>query len=90
MFISRPPPRYKVNLVDNNVENMDFDGLPRWHHTGSFAARLIRNDRVTAPDHFQDVRLVRLDITGSEIRYVKLNFWPMSLHFHLLGFNILD
>lgn len=32
-----------------------------------FLAPLIANDRVTAPDHFQDVRLVRLDISNSSI-----------------------
>ncbi|GFO45694.1 NADPH-dependent diflavin oxidoreductase 1, partial [Plakobranchus ocellatus] len=34
-----------------------------------FHARLISNRRVTHPDHFQDVRLIKLDITDSGINY---------------------
>ncbi|KAK3755557.1 hypothetical protein RRG08_012779 [Elysia crispata] len=34
-----------------------------------FHARLISNLRVTHPEHFQDVRLIKLDITGSAISY---------------------
>ena len=33
-----------------------------------FMARLLSNSRVTAEDHWQDVRLIRLDITGSGIK----------------------
>ena len=66
----RPAARYRVDFEKDNVGAMKFDGLPRWHHPTPFAARLISNNRVTAPDHFQDVRLVRLDITGSDIRCV--------------------
>lgn len=32
-----------------------------------FIARLVSNVRLTADDHFQDVRLLSLDITGSHI-----------------------
>lgn len=34
-----------------------------------FAAKLIDNKRVTAHDHFQDVRLITFDISNSTIRY---------------------
>ena len=34
-----------------------------------FHARLISNSRVTAADHWQDVRLVQFDIKGSGMRY---------------------
>ncbi len=34
-----------------------------------FHARLISNNRVTAADHWQDVRLVQFDIKGSGMRY---------------------
>ena len=39
-----------------------------------FYARLISNSRVTAADHWQDVRLVQFDIKGSGMRYILLQF----------------
>lgn len=39
-----------------------------------FNARLISNSRVTAADHWQDVRLVQFDIKGSGMRYLLLQF----------------
>ncbi|CAG5115516.1 unnamed protein product [Candidula unifasciata] len=35
-----------------------------------FPAHLLSNERLTAADHFQDVRLIKFDITGSNIRYL--------------------
>ncbi|KAH9512454.1 NADPH-dependent diflavin oxidoreductase 1 [Bulinus truncatus] len=35
-----------------------------------FHARVIQNKRVTAFDHFQDVRLIKLDINGSNLQYI--------------------
>lgn len=37
-----------------------------------FCSRLISNNRVTAVDHWQDVRLVQFDIKGSGMRYSTL------------------
>ncbi|XP_048369084.1 NADPH-dependent diflavin oxidoreductase 1 isoform X3 [Sphaerodactylus townsendi] len=34
-----------------------------------FAARMVSNQRVTAESHFQDVRLIEFDITGSGMEY---------------------
>lgn len=65
----RPPSRYRVEFTEDNTGAWSPDGLPTWHYQKPFPARLISNDRVTAPDHWQDVRLVRLDITGSDISY---------------------
>ena len=42
--------------------------LPSWFPVKPFPARLISNNRVTAENHFQDTRLIRLDINGSNIR----------------------
>lgn len=33
-----------------------------------FLAPMVTNQRVTGPSHFQDVRLIEFDITGSGIR----------------------
>ncbi|BFZ20446.1 hypothetical protein BsWGS_23485 [Bradybaena similaris] len=35
-----------------------------------YHARLVSNKRITAADHFQDVRLIKFDISGSNIRYL--------------------
>ncbi|XP_060075964.1 NADPH-dependent diflavin oxidoreductase 1-like [Ylistrum balloti] len=70
----RPPPRYKVIYSDDSSKVKDLSGFRLGSHGNSdysqsnpFYARLISNDRVTSEDHFQDVRLVRLDIQGSNI-----------------------
>ena len=34
-----------------------------------FSAKLVGNERVTADNHFQDVRLITLDVSQSGIRY---------------------
>lgn len=36
-----------------------------------FMAKMIENTRITAATHFQDVRHIAFDISGSNIRYVK-------------------
>ncbi|KAK2553223.1 NADPH-dependent diflavin oxidoreductase 1 [Acropora cervicornis] len=71
----RPPSRYKVIFVDSscsgngvfcssNEENHDKPNpAPCKRHP--FYAKLISNHRMTAADHWQDVRLVQLDIKGS-------------------------
>lgn len=33
-----------------------------------FLAPMVTNERVTGPSHFQDVRLIEFDITGSGLR----------------------
>ncbi|XP_053380905.1 NADPH-dependent diflavin oxidoreductase 1-like isoform X2 [Mercenaria mercenaria] len=79
----RPRPRFKVIFVDGNDRTSPNGSIttngniksgldtrvPTWFPAQPFPAKLISNDRVTAPDHFQDTRLVRLDITGSNISY---------------------
>ncbi|XP_067017223.1 NADPH-dependent diflavin oxidoreductase 1-like [Acropora muricata] len=71
----RPPSRYKMKFVDSNcsanglfgssnVETHDKPNpTPCKRHP--FYAKLISNHRMTAADHWQDVRLVQLDIKGS-------------------------
>ncbi|XP_071485493.1 NADPH-dependent diflavin oxidoreductase 1-like [Diadema antillarum] len=72
-----PPGRYTVHFLKG--EENGVDSSP--HHTVKqqsgrapsnlcpFHARMVEIKRVTATDHFQDVRLVKLDITDSNIRY---------------------
>ncbi|XP_061164721.1 NADPH-dependent diflavin oxidoreductase 1-like [Saccostrea echinata] len=70
----KPPPRYSVSFghdvedlraVSPNLSN----GISQYDRNHPFHASLISNERITASDHWQDVRLIRLDIQGSGIKY---------------------
>ncbi|XP_038063679.1 NADPH-dependent diflavin oxidoreductase 1-like isoform X2 [Patiria miniata] len=74
-----PPSRYDVQFLDadNSIPvastNAGINGLADSQIPSQicpFQARLISNERLTSSDHFQDVRLVKLDIRGSNISYV--------------------
>ncbi|KAK6196081.1 hypothetical protein SNE40_001376 [Patella caerulea] len=70
-----PPPRYKVTFLKENGYSNNL--LPASHpnlnsspsHENPFYADILSNDRLTAGDHFQDVRHIRLNIKDSKIRY---------------------
>ena len=81
LFPCRPSSRYRIEFVEDKERERNLDGLPTWHHPAPFPARLISNDRVTAADHFQDVRLIRLDITGSDIRFVEMLITVFTLKY---------
>ena len=49
-----------------------------------FHARLISNSRLTAADHWQDVRLVQFDIKGSGTRY-KLSYTVQFMEILIVG-----
>ena len=70
-----PPSRYKVEFVttaptDSMNGRAEQNSNSTYSQENPFPARLIDNQRVTAADHWQDVRLIRLDITGSGITCV--------------------
>lgn len=68
-----PPSKYKVVFMDKAtirtepVSPMIKESIPG--PLCPFHAKLLSNQRVTTTDHFQDVRLLKFDITGSEISY---------------------
>jgi len=73
-----PPPKYKVVFIEKNssqsseLSNETPANKTSPHEPGPlcpFHARLISNRRLTASDHFQDTRLIKLDISGSGINY---------------------
>ncbi|XP_071820437.1 NADPH-dependent diflavin oxidoreductase 1-like isoform X2 [Apostichopus japonicus] len=71
-----PSSRYKACLLPTNdsVVPNGTSGQQNGGHTasssdGPFYASIISNERVTAPDHFQDVRLIKFDIKASNIKY---------------------
>ncbi|XP_076867747.1 NADPH-dependent diflavin oxidoreductase 1 [Brachyhypopomus gauderio] len=69
------PPRYVFHFVDDITEKLVEQPLPPDSHAPPssahpFPARVLSNQRVTDPSHFQDVRLIEFDITGSNIQYV--------------------
>ncbi|KAM5145411.1 NADPH-dependent diflavin oxidoreductase 1 [Mantella aurantiaca] len=70
----RLPPKFILRFVDQEVakeddivEKADACVTPTELHP--FQAVLVSNQRVTAADHFQDVRLIEFDITGSGIQF---------------------
>ncbi|XP_078604811.1 NADPH-dependent diflavin oxidoreductase 1-like isoform X1 [Branchiostoma floridae x Branchiostoma japonicum] len=70
-----PPPRYKVKFVDGDQDSINGLHVPTDSNiTGPsqnnpFYARLVSNDRITADDHWQDVRLIKLDVSGSGLSH---------------------
>ncbi|XP_030853099.1 NADPH-dependent diflavin oxidoreductase 1, partial [Strongylocentrotus purpuratus] len=74
-----PPARYNVRFIES-MENgfmKDIADTPIVEPRSSvapnnlcpFHAKMVANERLTAPDHFQDVRLVKLDVQESNIKY---------------------
>ena len=70
----RPPPKYGVQFVDaiNTAQTDTIIQANSYNEQRPFMAKLISNERLTSEDHWQDVRLIRLDIEGSGIRYAYL------------------
>ncbi|KAM6400141.1 NADPH-dependent diflavin oxidoreductase 1 isoform 2-T2 [Rhynochetos jubatus] len=71
----RLPPKYTLHYLAEDSLHPD-DGLlqpaaPRAVPSDlhPFAARMVSNQRVTAESHFQDVRLIEFDVTGSGIMF---------------------
>ncbi|KAJ7988154.1 hypothetical protein DPEC_G00320670 [Dallia pectoralis] len=66
------PPRYVFHFLDD-VPDKAADRLPQQPATPSqtrpFLARVVFNERVTQPSHFQDVRHIEFDITDSNIEF---------------------
>lgn len=68
------PPRYTFHFLDNIIEQsssrapvQESCGPPSSAHP--FPARMVSNQRVTSPSHFQDVRHIEFDISGSNIEF---------------------
>lgn len=69
----RLPPRYDFHFLDDATEKPDMkpmlaDGQASPSFAHPFPARVVSNQRVTAPEHFQDVRHIEFDISGSNIQ----------------------
>ncbi|XP_032088836.1 NADPH-dependent diflavin oxidoreductase 1 isoform X1 [Thamnophis elegans] len=71
------PPKYTFQFLDEASGDPcrarlqpEEDGLSDAPSEGNpFYARMVSNQRVTSESHFQDVRLIEFDITGSGIEY---------------------
>lgn len=70
-----PSSRYKAcllptndSVVPNGTSGQQNGGHTASYSDGPFYASIISNERVTAPDHFQDVRLIKFDIKASNIK----------------------
>lgn len=64
------PPTYRVSFDTVSTTSEPFRNLGHKPDENSpFLANVTGNTRVTSADHWQDVRLITLDISGSEIKY---------------------
>ncbi|KFR03211.1 NADPH-dependent diflavin oxidoreductase 1 [Opisthocomus hoazin] len=71
----RLPPKYTLHYLAEDSPHPDSGllqptaprAVPSELHP--FAARMVSNQRVTAESHFQDVRLIEFDVTGSGITF---------------------
>lgn len=69
------PSKYSVEYVNSpeveiiNHHTSTKHGEEVFDQTNPFWAKLLVNQRVTAADHFQDVRFVKLDLHGSDFNY---------------------
>ncbi|XP_048876951.1 NADPH-dependent diflavin oxidoreductase 1 [Brienomyrus brachyistius] len=68
------PPRYTFHFLDNATEkpanwSQDMTLVASRSQPRPFMAQMTSNQRVTHPTHFQDVRLIEFDITGSDIEF---------------------
>ncbi|XP_069025143.1 NADPH-dependent diflavin oxidoreductase 1 [Embiotoca jacksoni] len=63
------PPMYSFHFLDEATEQTDDRRKIPSERTGAFAARLVSNRRLTDPSHYQDVRHIEFDITGSDIQF---------------------
>ncbi len=76
VILFSPPSRYKVQFIDADSANdsgQKYDEAPTTAHQSAneehpFYARVISNERMTADDHWQNVRLMRFDISQSGMR----------------------
>ncbi|NWR48887.1 NDOR1 oxidoreductase, partial [Regulus satrapa] len=71
----RLPPKYALHYLPEDCPHPSSDLLQPAAPQAApcelrpFAARVVSNQRVTAPSHFQDVRLIEFDIAGSGITF---------------------
>lgn len=74
VFSGRLPPTYTFHFLDDVAEKTEEprapteQGAPAQPHP--FPARMVFNRRVTEPSHFQDVRHIEFDISGSDVECV--------------------
>ncbi|XP_064630444.1 NADPH-dependent diflavin oxidoreductase 1-like [Lineus longissimus] len=68
-----PAARYRVEYLDSTAELPTSQRIQNQNQvpnrTCPHHAKLLSNARMTASDHFQDVRLIRLDIDGSNMSH---------------------
>eukprot|EP00794_Sanderia_malayensis_P015807 gene15807-17400_t len=81
----RPPPRFKIELLSshNNTAISKIDSfeniasaskevssdVTQWCRSWPYQAKIISNEEVTPQEHWQDVRLIKFDVTDSGLRF---------------------
>lgn len=74
-LLHRLPSRYELHFLDDVTNGLSLEPPDRDTPLSAppsqlhpFLARMVSNQRVTHSSHFQDVRLIDFDITGSQIQ----------------------
>ncbi|XP_066952117.1 NADPH-dependent diflavin oxidoreductase 1 isoform X2 [Macrobrachium rosenbergii] len=87
-----PPPKYKVCYVGDENDNLNIDKPTMSDETvepsalNPFYAHVTMNKRVTAENHFQEVRLVEFDVSSVQYNYKPgdvLMVQPQNLEEHV-------
>uniref|UniRef100_A0A3P9HZ33 NADPH-dependent diflavin oxidoreductase 1 n=1 Tax=Oryzias latipes TaxID=8090 RepID=A0A3P9HZ33_ORYLA len=65
----RLPPTFTFHFLVGERESGDEGLRVSEGEAGPFRARMVFNRRVTEPSHFQDVRHIEFDVTGSSMRF---------------------
>ncbi|KAG2455909.1 NDOR1 oxidoreductase, partial [Polypterus senegalus] len=82
------PSRYVFDFLEadlNGPEKAAERQTPQPSRQHPFPARMVTNQRVTHPSHFQDVRLIEFDIAGSPIECVPISGQGQDLGMTTLG-----
>jgi len=68
-----PPPKYKTRMDTSEdvfvIPDSNFDSSLPCSPVNALSAPLLSNERITAPDHWQDIRKMRIDISASSQSY---------------------
>ncbi|XP_054854025.1 NADPH-dependent diflavin oxidoreductase 1 isoform X2 [Eublepharis macularius] len=66
------PPKFTFQFLEEDSGLLQQEEVTREapSEVHPFAARMVSNRRVTAESHFQDVRLIQFDVTGSGMEYL--------------------
>ncbi|ELU06663.1 hypothetical protein CAPTEDRAFT_168710 [Capitella teleta] len=63
------PSKFMITKVNETAESLPLETITPYSQHNPYQAQVLSNDRVTAEDHWQDVRLMRLHVPQESIAY---------------------